>query len=270
MGIAMRHAFSLKLPIALVLSCAISVGVEAVATAKVAPDSEAAATPEKAKTSASVDPDALAALNKMGAYLRTLGSFELKADTLTDNVLENGQTAQFAGTVDYKVRRPNGFVITVADDRKVRQFNYDGKNFTVFSPRMGYYATVAAPATIREVLDNAYQKYGISLPMDDLFRWGQPGDKSGNLKSGFLVGYAKMGGQDADQYAFRSGNIDWQIWIARGDKPLPLKIVLTDASDPARPQYTATYHWVPSATFTDATFAFKPPPASKPIKLAQQ
>ena len=79
----------------------------------------------KAETS-KVDPDSVAALDKMGAYLRTLSSFELKADTLTDNVLENGQTVQFAGTIDYKVRRPNGFVITVADDRKVRQFNYDG------------------------------------------------------------------------------------------------------------------------------------------------
>jgi hypothetical protein len=217
-----------------------------------------------------VDPDSMAALDKMGAYLRTLSSFELKADTLTDNVLENGQTAQFAGTVDYKVRRPNGFVITVADDRKVRQFNYDGKSFTIFSPRMGYYATVSAPPTIREVLDSAYEKYGISLPMDDLFRWGEPGDKRDNLKSGFLVGYAKLGGQDADQYAFRSANIDWQIWIARGDKPLPLKVVLTDKSDPARPQYTATYHWTPSATFTDATFAFKPPSDGKPIKLAQR
>jgi hypothetical protein len=228
------------------------------------------ATAANAAESSKVDPDSVAALDKMGAYLRTLNSFELKADTLTDNVLENGQTAQFAGTVDYKVRRPNGFVITVADDRKVRQFNYDGKSFTIYSPRMGYYATVSAPSTIRELLDRAYKNYGISLPMDDLFRWGEPGDKRDDLKSGLLVGYAKMSGQDSIQYVFRSAKIDWQIWIASGDKPLPLKVVLTDTSDPARPQYTATFHWTPSATFTDATFAFKPPSDSKPIKLAQR
>ena len=261
----------MKLPCATALAyLVICMGVGSAATGQVPAKKEVAAASEKAKGSASVDPEALAALDKMGTYLRTLGSFELKADTLTDNVLENGQTAQFAGTVDYKVRRPNGFVITVADDRKVRQFNYDGKSFTVYSPRMSYYATVPAPPTIREALDRAYQRYGITLPMDDLFRWGEPGDKRDNLKSGFLVGYAKMGGQDADQYAFRSANIDWQIWIAKGDKPLPLKVVLTDVSDPARPQYTATYHWTPSARFTDATFAFKPPPNGKPIKLAQR
>src|SRR5258708_6505455 len=98
---------------------------------------------------AKVEPQALDALKKMGAYLRTLGAFEIKADTLTDTVLDNGQTVQFAGTANYSVRKPNGFVITVADDRKVRQYNYDGKSFTVFSPRMGFYATVPAPPTIR-------------------------------------------------------------------------------------------------------------------------
>ncbi|HWU55370.1 MAG TPA: DUF2092 domain-containing protein [Rhizomicrobium sp.] len=266
----MRQAFSLKLPCAVVLSCLISFGVEAAEAAKDPAQKEAAAASEKAPTAKAVDPDALAALDKMGAYLRTLKSFEIKADTLTDNVLENGQSVQFAGTVDYKVRRPNGFMITVADDRKIRQFSYDGKSFTIFSPRMGFYATVSAPSTIRELLDRAYERYGIALPMDDLFRWGEPGDKRENIKSGFPVGYAKLGGQDADQYVFRSANIDWQIWIARGDKPLPLKVVLTDTSDPARPQYTATYHWTPSATFTDATFAFKPPSDSKPIKIAER
>src|SRR5690348_5913704 len=54
-----------------------------------------------------VDPDAIAALDKMGAYLRTLDSFQIKTDTLTDAVLDNGQKVQFAGNADYKVRRPS-------------------------------------------------------------------------------------------------------------------------------------------------------------------
>jgi hypothetical protein len=261
----MYRTFSFRLLCAAALACLVSSGTEA---AKAPAKKDTAATTQNAKSS--VDPDAVAALDKMGAYLRTLNTFAVKADTLTDNVLENGQSVQFAGTVDYKVRRPNEFVITVADDRKVRQFNYDGKSFTIFSPRMGFYATVAAPPTIHELLDRAYQKYGISLPMEDLFRWGEPGDKRDKLTSGLLVGYAKMGGQDAEHYVFRTAKIDWQIWIARGDKPLPLKIVLTNTADPARPQYTATYHWTPSASFDDATFAFKAPPDGKPIKLAQR
>jgi hypothetical protein len=217
-----------------------------------------------------VEPQAVEALNKMGAYLRTLTSFEIKSETTTEEVLDNDQKVQFAGTTDYKVRRPNGFVITVADDRKVREFYYDGKSLTIFSPHMGFYATVPAPDTIAGTLKAAYDKFDIELPMEDLFRWGVPGDHRDDLTSGYVIGYASINGQDADQYAFREGDIDWQIWIARGDKPLPLKAVITTNSDDAKPEFTALLSWTPSATFTDETFAFKAPADAKPITMAKR
>jgi len=217
-----------------------------------------------------VEPQALDALKKMGAYLRTLNAFEIKANTLTDTVLDNGQTVQFAGTANYRVRKPNGFIITVASDRKVRQFNYDGKSFTIFSPRMGFYTTVPAPPTIREVLTRIHDKLGVELPLEDLFRWGLPEDRHDELTSGVLVGYAKMNGVDSDQYAFREGDVDWQIWIQRGNRPLPLKVVITLTSDPARPQFAANLNWNISPQFTDATFAFKPPANAKSITIAQR
>jgi len=217
-----------------------------------------------------VDPNSLAALDKMGAYLRTLGSFQIKTDTLTDAVLDNGQKVQFAGSADYKVRRPSAFAVTVADDRKVRQFLYDGKTFTIFSPRMGFYATVPAKPTIREMMATAYDKFKIELPLADLFRWGTDDDHRDKITSGVAVGYAKINGVDADQYAFREGNIDWQVWIQRGDKPLPLKIVITDTSDNAMPEYGAVLHWTTAAKFNDATFAFNPPKDAKKITIASR
>ena len=217
-----------------------------------------------------VDPEAVAALDKMGAYLRTLGSFEIKADTLKDTVLDNGQKVQFAGNTEYKVRRPNAFAITVSDDRKVRQFIYDGKSFTVFSPRMGYYATVPAKPTIREVLATLYDKFGIALPLADLFRWGTDDDHRDNITSAVNVGYAKIDAKDADQYAFRQGKIDWQVWIQRGNKPLPLKVVITDTSDNAMPEYGAVLHWTTTTSFNDATFIFNPPKDAKPITFASR
>lgn len=217
-----------------------------------------------------VEPEALAALNKMGAYLRTLKSFEVKTDTLTDAVMDNGQKVQFAGSVDYKVRRPDGFAITVSDDRRVRQFLYDGKHFTVFAPRMGFYATVPAKPTIREVLQTAYDRFDIELPLADLFRWGTPDDRHEGISSGVVVGYARINGVDADQYAFRQGDIDWQIWIQRGDKPLPLKAVVTDTSDSAMPDYVAVLHWTPVAQFDKAAFVFTPPKDAKSITIASR
>jgi len=223
-----------------------------------------------AAPSPNVEPQALAALDKMSAYLRSLNSFEIRSDTVTDAVLDNDQTVQFTGTVIYRVKRPNGFVISVADDRKVRQFNYDGKSFTIFSPRLGYYATVPAPPTIRELLTNVSNRYGLELPLADLFRWGAKDDDRKYLTSGYVIGYAKINGLDADQYAFREGDIDWQIWIQRGNRPVPLKAVITDTSDPARPVFAATMSWTINPTFNEATFAFKPPKDAKLIVMAKR
>ena len=83
----------------------------------------------------------------------------------------DGQRIQLDGTTDYKIRRP-GFVIDYKSDMKDRRFIYDGKNFTIYSPKLGFYSTVAAPPTNREALDVLYKQYGIALPLEDLFRWG--------------------------------------------------------------------------------------------------
>jgi hypothetical protein len=135
---------------------------------------------------------------------------------------------------------------------------------------MNYYATVPAKPTIREVLATAYEKFGIELPLGDLFRWGTPDDHRDNITSAVTVGYAKINGADTDQYAFRQGKIDWQVWIQRGDKPLPLKIVITDTSDNAMPEFGAVLHWTTTASFNDATFAFNPPKDAKSITIASR
>ena len=215
-----------------------------------------------------VETEAVNALNRMGAYLRTLSSFEIKSDTTLDTVLDNGQKIQLSGATDYKIRRPNHFVVTMASDRKVRTIYYDGKSLTVYSPRVHYYATISAPPTINETAKFLYDRYGIELPLTDLFRWGLPEDKHDDLKSGVAVGYAKIDGKDTDQYAFRQDGVDWQIWIQQGDKPLPLKVIVTTTSDPATPEFSSVLHWNTTTNFPDGTFAFKPPADAKPIKIA--
>ncbi len=217
-----------------------------------------------------VEPEALQALNRMGAYLRTLNAFELTSDTTLDLVMDNGQLVQVGGTARYKVRRPNSFVIDVDSDLKKRRFIYDGHQFTVVAPQFGYYASVPAPATIRATLDTVWTKFGIALPLEDLFRWSESGAPAtgAKLQSGFGVGRATLDGQPVDQYVFREGDVDWQIWIQTGAQPLPRKVVIIDRSDPSHPAYTAKLSWNVSPTLSDADFAFQPDAKAKRISLA--
>lgn len=230
-----------------------------------APAKTEAAAPA-AEQSPSVDPAAIQALQRMGGYLRTLGEFEVRARTAQDMVLtDTGQKVQFAGDGLYRIRRPNAFYLESNTDRRQRRYYYDGQNFTIFSPRMKVYAQRPAPATIGEVVDEMRERYGIPLPLADLFYWGtEPVD---NVDLASRIGFARVNGQESDQYAFREGGIDWQVWIARGDRPLPLKVVITTRSDPAQPQFTSELTWNLHPRFSAATFAFHPPADAHAIQI---
>lgn len=215
-----------------------------------------------------IEPEAVEALKRMSAYLGTLTAFEVTANSTSDIILDDGEKIQFAEKSNFKVQRPNNFVVERTSDYKNRRLFYDGKKLTLYSPKTSYYAQVDAPPTIKETITAVSDKYGIELPLTDLFRWSEPGgDKTDQLKSAFHVGTATIGGVATDQYAFRGPDVDWQIWISQGPNPTPRRIVIIDREDDSRPQYTADLTWNTKPAFNNATFAFQAPADAKPIRM---
>jgi hypothetical protein len=239
------------------------------ATASTAAEPAAKHHAAPAAAATSVDPVAVQALDRMSAYLRTLKAFEITADNSVELVLDNGQKIENDRVVTYKVRTPDRFFIETASDQRVRQYYYDGKQVTVSSPELRVYASVPAPPTIIQTVDAIGDKYGVELPLADLFRWGSAnGGAHPNLKSGVHVGTATLNGVKTDQYAFRGDKVDWQIWIAQGDKPLPVKVVVVGLDDPAHPSFTSRLTWNTNASLADNAFAFTPSKDAMAIKFA--
>jgi hypothetical protein len=216
-----------------------------------------------------IEDEAVQAIKDMSNYLMSLNTIGITSQGSLDVVTNDGQRIQLDGTTTYKVRKP-GFVIDYVSDQKSRRFIYDGKNFTIYSPMLGFYATAPAPGTNREVLDTIYNRFGIALPLEDLFRWGDGAnaDRIQALKSAYEVGSATIDGVATDHFAFREADVDWEVWIQKGDQPLPRKVVIVDRSDPARPTFTARLSWQVNPTFTDADFTFVPDANAKKIQLA--
>lgn len=218
-----------------------------------------------------IDDGAIDALKEMSAYLMSANTLAFTSQGSMDAVTADGQRIQLDGRTNYKVRRPGGFVVDYVSDIKSRRFIYDGKTFTVYSPTLGYYSSVPAPATNREVLDTIYNKFGIALPLEDLFRWGDPdgaNQRIAALKSAYQVGSATIDGVETDHYAFREADVDWEVWIQKGDQPLPRKLVIVDRTDPARPTFTARLTWQFNPTLADSDFTFVPDANAKKIQLA--
>jgi hypothetical protein len=209
------------------------------------------------------------ALNKMGAYLRTLNSFQVRADVTTDDVLEDGQSIQFSSKVDLVVARPNRMRVEVTDDDGHRFFFFDGKNFTVYGQVVSFYATVPAPPTLAQLTDDLSDKYGIELPLTDLFYWGTDDAIVKKIKAADDIGPSTVDGITCEQYAFRQEGIDWQIWIQLGEFPLPRKLVIRTLTDDAKPQHSEILTWNLAPSFSEDAFTFVPPAGVNRITIAE-
>ena len=217
-----------------------------------------------------INPAAMDALNQMGAYLRTLKDLQIKAIVTSEDVLEDGEKLTHTHIVDMLAIRPNKLRVDIDGDQKSRLMLYDGKTFTVFARRMGYYASAAAPPTIAGLIDSAQEKFGIELPLADLFLWGSPDAPPNKITEASDFGPADVDGTTCEHYAFRQPGLDWQVWIQLGDHPLPRKLVLTTLTDEARPQQTEVLTWNLAPSYNDAAFVFDPPAGAQKIVFAEQ
>lgn len=240
-----------------------ALGVGAAASAA-APPPAAAAT---AAASNERDPEALAALDRMGAALRALKQFQLTSEASTELVLEDGQKIELDGTVTYKVKTPNQLFLELSSDRQLRQLTYDGKTLTVYSPRTKYYAQVdGLSATLGELVENAATRYGIEMPLADMFLWGTDKAPKTAIRSALYIGGGTIDGEAVDQYAFQQDGADWQLWVSK-ETALPKKLVINSLDDPAQPQYRARLHWDTRSPVASSAFQFTPPADAARIKL---
>ncbi len=249
--------------VALVVALAGVSGASEARTTKKQPTAAAVETPR-------VDPAALTALEKMGAFLRTQQKFSVHMVSATEHVLASGQKIELSATGDLLAERPGKLRAEVKGDRKHRQFFYDGKTFTMYGPATGFYATVDAPPTIAELAGVLEEKYGIALPLVDLFYWGTDQADLKNITTATFIGRSLVDNVVTDQYAFRQPGLDWQVWIEHGDKPLPRKLVLTTTDDPARPEHTVTLSWNLAPKIESTAFTFTPPKDGQKIAIVDQ
>ncbi len=197
-------------------------------------------------------------LVQMGDYLRSLNKFQVNAKFDHDVVLESGLKIKTLGKSQMKVDGKNRLYAFVDSDAQTREYFYNGKRLTQYSPPLKYYTTVDAPDNISDTLHQIEKYYGLQLPMEDLFLFGRDQAQLDSIKEALYIGPSVVDGKVCDHMAFRQDGVDWQLWVARSGNPLPCKLVITTTDDTSRPEYSAVYSWNLKPTFKAANFTFTP------------
>jgi hypothetical protein len=214
-----------------------------------------------------VDPATIQALKDMGAHLQSMQRFRVTTELTGERVLTDGQKLQHAASATIDVQRPNRLHVKMSSARSQRELFYDGKQVTLYTPAQHYYTSVPFGGTLGEFAATLQAKYGVELPLADLFVLGTPAAPLDKLDSAMNAGQDFVGDDLCDHYALRQGNFDWQVWITVGSKPLPRKLVITNRADEARPQSESLIDWDLKPVFASTAFTFKPPKGAKAIEM---
>jgi hypothetical protein len=217
-----------------------------------------------------IDPQADELMRRMGDYLAQAQFFSVNAEVWQDVQLPSGQRVQAGRTIDLQVRRPNRFHAEVRSTRRNRGLYYDGTSITLLNSVQNFYGSIPAPASLDEALDAASERFGITLPLEDLIVSDPYQNAMGKVTSGILLGPVTVLGVPCEHLAFSLGTVDWQIWIEDGARPVPRKIVITYKDEEGSPEYTAILsNWDFETKLPDFLFNFEPPAGASKINVAE-
>ncbi len=213
-----------------------------------------------------VDPTAVGTLRKMTDYVSKLEQFGVYTQSTLEDTLESGQRVDFDVAAKVAVSRPNKVRAERVGELINQVFYYDGKSLTLYDPPKGVYATQPAPETIEEMLDFTRESLGLIIPVSDLVYRNAFAILMQDVSSATVIGKAVIGGVTCDHLAFSRPDVDFQVWVADGDQPLPCKYVVTDTSTPENVStVTVMSEWNVTPALTDATFMFVPPKGAQAI-----
>ena len=230
------------------------------------------ATPPVSTTSQAatgISPEADKLLKQMSDYLGAAGAFTFHADVLFDHVLPSGQKIQFSAMEDVALKRPNQLYVEWTGDLGDRQFWYDAGAVTLFDPSKPFYASAPAPADIDSMLNGVQALAQFTPPLADFLYRDPYGTVKDKVVYAVDLGPRNVDGKTCRSLAFVEKDVDFQIWIDAGPKPLPCKLLITYRNRPSAPQFSAVFSdWNFAPQFEAGAFAPEIPATAKKIPFA--
>ena len=183
--------------------------------------------PEPASAQSKVEPEAEMTMRAMSAYLSGLQSFAADYDVDMEYVTRDAEKLQFSASGKIEVSRPDKVHMVRHGGFADLELYFDGKKITLLGTRANAYGELEAKGTIGDALDALRSEMGLELPGGDLLLPNVYDVLMADTHSGAYWGTTRVGGIECHYLAFRGADVDWQIWISTGDKPLPIKLVIT-------------------------------------------
>ena len=187
---------------------------------------------------AGIDPEAGEVLTAMSSYLGGLGAFSFSAEIDNELINLEGQKLQLSSSSRLLFDRPSRFHISRQGMFADAEMIYDGETVTLHGNRHNAYMQVAVSGTTDDAIRALEFETGLDFPGADLLFADPYPILSSGVESSHYIGVVNVGGVECHHLAFREDKVDWQLWVQTGEKPLPVKYVITSKWLTGAPQYS--------------------------------
>lgn len=196
-------------------------------------------------------------LTAMSTYLAAQQTLSFDFDSSLDVITTDDQQLTIATSGSVALQRPDKLHILRKGGFATLELAFDGKTLTAVNAEAKTAASAAVEGTIDQLITTLRDDFGRPLPAADLI-----GADAGEVLMAEVTEVKDLGsgvirGQECDHLAFRTPEVDWQIWVSQGDMPVPCRLIITSKTVKGAPDYRLDFgNWstaAPTVAFTLAT-----------------
>ena len=202
--------------------------------------------------------DAKRLLKAMSDYLAAQQALSFAYDATLEVVTKDEQKLALASSGSVTLNRPDKILATRAGGFADVEMFFDGKTLTILGKNLNLYAQQDVPGTLNTLVDELRLKHNRTLPAADLLLPDSYDALMHDVVDVKDLGSGVIGGVECDYLAFRAKEVDWQIWIAQGERPYPCRYTITSKLINNGPQYTVQIRdWKAGNEVATTDFSFK-------------
>lgn len=233
---------------------------------------QAAPTAKKAPAASGTQALAREILMRMAAYLGGAKGYSVSLRAGYDAVQKSGQKIEFIEARKITLSRPDKLRVEGERSDGAKTLTvFDGKQITLVDAAGNVYASTPQPGNVDDSVKYFVSRLGMRLPLAVLLLSRAPAEFEARVTSIDYVEKMNFDGTPVHHLAARTETADFQVWVADGDQPVPLRVVITYKKAPGQPQFWAQFvDWNMAPAIGDATFTAQVPAGAQKVAFAAE
>jgi hypothetical protein len=192
--------------------------------------------------------------------------YDATLDIVTGDMMKVGLAS--SGTLSFS--RPDKIRMTRTGGIADVEMVYDGKTLSAYGKNLQVFGKLPLEGTVDDVVAMLRDEVGLELPAADLLSPNPYEIMMENVTDAEALGEGMIRGQMCDHLAFRTVDVDWQVWVAQGEKPFPCRFTITSKMTAMAPSYTIEFTgWKSGADVAADDFQLKPASGAKEVAITE-